>query len=90
MWIASYRYSDKIYNFMVNGQTGKVQGEAPISWWKVALAVLIVLALLACIFGAMVLFGESAESTGMHISQPTAQWIALVLRSAASTLFASA
>jgi len=30
--IASYRYSDKVYHFLVNGQTGEVQGQAPISW----------------------------------------------------------
>ncbi len=56
VWIASYRFNNKVYNFMVNGQTGKVNGEAPISWWKVALTVLIVLALLACILVAMALF----------------------------------
>ena len=44
VWIASYRYNQKVYNFMVNGETGRVQGEAPISWWKVALAVLVTLA----------------------------------------------
>jgi hypothetical protein len=68
VWIASYRYGDKVYNFMVNGQTGKVQGEAPISWWKVLLTVLIVLLLLACIFGAMVLFDQA--SGGSSVSMP--------------------
>jgi DNA-directed RNA polymerase subunit RPC12/RpoP len=90
VWIASYRYNNKIYNFMVNGQTGKVQGEAPISWWKVALAVLIVLALLACIFGAMMLFGEGVESTGMGLSQPATQWIASALRCVTQKLVAAA
>ena len=27
LWIASYRYGDKPYRFLVNGQTGEVQGE---------------------------------------------------------------
>jgi len=47
VWIASYRYGDKIYHFLVNGQTGEVQGEAPISWIKVALvvAVIVIIAL---------------------------------------------
>jgi predicted RNA-binding Zn-ribbon protein involved in translation (DUF1610 family) len=71
VWIASYRYSNKVYHFMVNGQTGKVQGEAPISWWKVALTVLIVLLLLACIFGAMVLLDQASggESVSMLADQ---------------------
>jgi hypothetical protein len=63
---------------MVNGQTGKVQGEAPISWWKVALTVLIVLMLLACIFGAMVLFGEATGQSGGSILYPALEWIAQV------------
>ena len=43
LWIASYRYGDKPYRFLVNGQTGEVQGEAPISWVKVTLFVLMIL-----------------------------------------------
>jgi len=65
VWLASYRYGNKVYNFMVNGQTGKVSGEAPISWWKVLLTILIVLALLACIFGAMMLFEQVAGEGGI-------------------------
>jgi len=42
VWIASYRYRDKVYHFLVNGQTGEVQGQAPISWIKVALVVVLV------------------------------------------------
>jgi predicted RNA-binding Zn-ribbon protein involved in translation (DUF1610 family) len=73
VWIASYRYNQKVYNFMINGQTGKVQGEAPISWWKVLLTILIVLALLACIFGAMILFNQTLEGTSML--SPAIEWI---------------
>ena len=46
VWISAYRYRDRVYRFLVNGQTGEVSGESPKSWWKVAfltLAVLIVL-----------------------------------------------
>ena len=46
VWMAAYKYNGKTYRFVVNGQTGKVQGERPWSKWKIALAVL-VLALLA-------------------------------------------
>jgi hypothetical protein len=35
VWIAAYRYNGKTWRFMVNGETGKVSGEAPISWNKV-------------------------------------------------------
>jgi len=35
VFIASYRYGDKCYRFLINGQSGKVSGEAPLSWWKI-------------------------------------------------------
>jgi DNA-directed RNA polymerase subunit RPC12/RpoP len=50
VWIASYRYGGKVYQFLVNGQTGEVQGQAPISWIKVALVVLLVIAAFVVIF----------------------------------------
>ncbi|MGI9508819.1 MAG: primosomal protein N' (replication factor Y) - superfamily II helicase, partial [Geminicoccaceae bacterium] len=41
VWVASYRYGGKAYQFVVNGQTGEVQGERPYSWFKIAIAVVI-------------------------------------------------
>jgi len=41
VWNSSYKYNSKVYNFMVNGQTGKVSGKAPISPIRVAIAVII-------------------------------------------------
>lgn len=40
IWMAAYKYNGKSYRFVVNGQTGKVQGERPWSAWKIALAVI--------------------------------------------------
>ena len=39
IWISSFRYGDKTYQFMVNGQTGKVSGRTPIDKAKVALVI---------------------------------------------------
>ena len=39
VWISSFKYNGKIYHFMINGQTGKVSGQVPISWPKVILTV---------------------------------------------------
>jgi hypothetical protein len=47
VWVAAYRFRGESYRFVVNGQTGRVQGERPWSVWKIALA-----ALLAVIVGA--------------------------------------
>ncbi len=44
IWTAAYKYSGKSYQFVVNGQTGEVQGERPYSWWKIGSVVLLVAA----------------------------------------------
>lgn len=41
IWLANFKFRDKVYNFAINGQTGKVAGKAPLSPWKIALAILI-------------------------------------------------
>ena len=39
VWLAAYKYRGKTYRFVVNGQSGRVQGERPYSAWKIATAV---------------------------------------------------
>jgi len=41
VWMAAYKYRGKTYRFVVNGRTGKVQGERPWSAWKIAFAVVL-------------------------------------------------
>ena len=50
VWFSHFKYNDKVYNFSVNGQTGKVGGKAPVSPLKVALAILIIIAVLILLF----------------------------------------
>ena len=40
-WISSFKYKDKTYQFAINGQTGKLGGKAPVSVWRVLLAILV-------------------------------------------------
>lgn len=40
VWLAAYKYRGETYRFVVNGRTGKVQGERPYSSVKIALAVI--------------------------------------------------
>ncbi|MBK8816828.1 MAG: primosomal protein N' (replication factor Y) - superfamily II helicase [Methylococcaceae bacterium] len=40
VWSAAFRYQNKAYRFIINGRTGKVQGERPYSYWKIAFAVI--------------------------------------------------
>lgn len=50
IWISSFQYKGKIYRFMINGQTGKVSGETPISWVKVAIVAVAVLVLFLLLY----------------------------------------
>ncbi len=45
VWMAAYKYRGKTYRFVVNGRTGRVQGERPWSVIKIVLAVLVVAAI---------------------------------------------
>lgn len=50
VWMSSFKYKEKVYHFMVNGQTGKVGGKTPISIPKVVLTILGVLLVLGIIY----------------------------------------
>ncbi|HKX13181.1 MAG TPA: zinc ribbon domain-containing protein [bacterium] len=50
IYIGHYHYRGKDYAFHANGQTGKIEGQSPISWIKILLAILAIIALLV-IFG---------------------------------------
>lgn len=52
VWTAAYRYNNKSYRFVVNGQSGRVQGERPWSIWKIVFAILAVLAAIAIFMAA--------------------------------------
>ncbi|MBK7303687.1 MAG: hypothetical protein IPI90_10665 [Saprospiraceae bacterium] len=37
LWLSSYEYNGRIYHVLINGQTGKVIGDKPLSWIKISL-----------------------------------------------------
>ena len=41
VWLAAYRYQQRVYQVMVNARTGEVIGERPWSIWKIAALVLL-------------------------------------------------
>jgi hypothetical protein len=56
VWIGAYRYGERSYRILVNGQTGRLVGAAPFSWTKaaaVAGGVLLVLAVIVAILLAV-------------------------------------
>ena len=55
VYIGAFRYGERTFRFLVNGQTGKLVGSAPISPYKVALAILGVIVSLAVLIGIVAL-----------------------------------
>ena len=47
---SSFQFNNKVYRFLVNGQTGKVSGKSPVSAVKVSIAVGLVIAIMIVIF----------------------------------------
>lgn len=59
VYVLSYKYRDKLYRFLVNGQTGKIAGDKPWSGKRIAAAIvvglvaLLVIVLLVMFFASM-------------------------------------
>jgi len=54
IYAGAYQFSGKVFQIVVNGRTGEVQGERPYSWLKITafvLFLLIVIAILFAVFG---------------------------------------
>lgn len=49
VWMAAYKYRGKTYRFVVNGRTGRVQGQRPYSVMKITIAVILGLIVAAAI-----------------------------------------
>jgi hypothetical protein len=58
LWISSYKYKTKVFRFLVNGQTGKIYGEKPLSAAKIALTVIAGLILLGLVIGLVCFFTQ--------------------------------
>lgn len=43
VFIAAYRFQNKTFQIMINGQTGTVAGQKPVAWWKVWLVVIAIM-----------------------------------------------
>jgi hypothetical protein len=53
VYAGAYRFNQKIYQIVVNGRTGEIQGDRPYSFWKIALfmtALLFILLIIALVF----------------------------------------
>ncbi len=57
VYLLAYRYRDKLYRFTINGQTGKVAGDKPLSKWRIAAAIGAGLAAVLIVVLTVMLFG---------------------------------
>ena len=53
VYAGAYQYNRKLFQIVVNGRTGEIQGDRPYSFWKIALLVVAVLVLIFLIFLAV-------------------------------------
>lgn len=53
VWVSAFKFNGKTYQFMVNGQSGKVGGKYPVSPWRVLAAILIGIVIIALIYYLM-------------------------------------
>ncbi|SRX52531.1 DNA helicase PriA [Aequorivita sp. CIP111184] len=54
VYISTYQFKGKRYNFFVNGQSGIISGQRPYSFWKIFFFVLAIL----CVIGVIYLFSN--------------------------------
>ena len=54
VYAGAYRFNQKVFQVVVNGRTGEIQGDRPYSFWKIALLVatiVFIILLIALVFG---------------------------------------
>jgi DNA-directed RNA polymerase subunit RPC12/RpoP len=61
LWLASYRYREKIFRVLVNGQTGEVRGDRPYSSLKIGILIALICAILLAL---LVVFKGVAKGEG--------------------------
>jgi predicted RNA-binding Zn-ribbon protein involved in translation (DUF1610 family) len=56
VYAGAYRFNGKVYQIVVNGRTGEVQGDRPYSYWKIGCLILFILGVIGFIlfFGAII------------------------------------
>lgn len=55
VYAGAYQYNGKLFQIVVNGRTGEIQGDRPYSVWKIAL---LVIAVLVFVFLLVIVFGD--------------------------------
>jgi len=77
VWLAPYRYREKLYRIVINARTGEVVGTRPYSIWKIALLIIVILAAIGAAIGISALVHSNSQGRGggggMPPRPPTAE-----------------
>lgn len=69
-YISAYTYEGKTFRFMINGQTGEVQGERPYSALKIVLFIAAIIAIIGAIAGVASIASSGKRTTTTPTTQP--------------------
>jgi hypothetical protein len=56
VYAGAYRFNQKVYQIVVNGRTGEIQGDRPYRFWKITLfvaTIIIILLIVVLILGSL-------------------------------------
>jgi DNA-directed RNA polymerase subunit RPC12/RpoP len=74
IWVANYRYREKLFRVLINGETGRVAGDRPWSWWKITrLVLLIIFAILLVVVLVNMAKGSSRHPKRAHNPHQSAE-----------------
>jgi DNA-directed RNA polymerase subunit RPC12/RpoP len=77
IWLANYRYRERLFQVLVNGRNGRVAGDRPWSAWKIVRLILLILfAILLALILVSMAKGQSAESIQKEYSNPAPKTVA--------------
>jgi hypothetical protein len=72
IWVMAYRYQDQVFRFLINGQTGKATGQAPSSWKKIFVVILITILILLMLLGCLGVGGAIINAAAGDRAPPSA------------------
>ena len=71
IWVMAYRYEDKVYRFLMNGQSGRFTGQAPFSWAKLIQILIVVLVVVLGCVGVVAVCSGFATAVAHAARLPT-------------------
>ena len=65
VYLTAYRFDHRVFQVLVNGQSGKIAGQKPVDWWKIWLAIAVML--LPALVAGLIGLTQRADGIGILI-----------------------